>query len=98
MDKPEQKLVKNPSAACTSEIEHWPTTHDATALAIALLLQTQLASVLQMRKKGGLSSSKYVSREKTERVLTASNQSLSHPPSNTLECREELPLATRHSE
>jgi hypothetical protein len=99
MDKPEQKSVKNPSAACASEIEHWSTTHDATSLAIWSLLQTQLASVLQVKQKGGgIGLLSTCPARKEWWALTASNQSLSHPSSNSLERREELAFATRHSE
>ena len=62
-DKPEQKLSKYVAAACASATEHWSTTHVATASAIAWLLQTQLASVLQMRERGLSSQNAYSMRE-----------------------------------
>ena len=74
--------------------------HDATALRIASLLQTQVASVLQMKtKKGGegeIELSKYVSHEETERGLTGRNQGLSHSLANTIKCNQEP--ATRRQE
>ena len=50
IDKPEQRSLKYACAVCKSASEHVSTMHAATELTIVSLAQTQLASVLQMRR------------------------------------------------